>query len=130
MIEYTINALNTSQFFAGIMMLLLNIGSRYITHEYSSNDEEYHQNILLRRVAIFAVCFVGTRNVVISILLTAGFVVISSGLFRGKGEVSREGMTNNLAIPGTAVILSAGAGATPPYGGAVDPSPPLFTTTS
>jgi hypothetical protein len=114
--------------FAGIMMLLLNVGSRYITHEYSSNDEEYHQNIFMRRIAIFAVCFVGTRNIVISILLTAGFVVLAGGLFRGKGDVSREGMTNSLAVPGAAVVLSSLA--TPPYGGAVDPSPPLFNTTS
>jgi len=127
MIEYTINTLNGSPMFAGIMMLLLNVGSRYITHEYSSNDEEYHQNIFMRRLAIFAVCFVGTRNIVTSILLTAGFVILASGLFRGKGEVSREGMSNNLAVPGAAVMMSAGGG---PYGGAVDPSPPLFNTTS
>ena len=112
--------------FAGIMMLLLNVGSRYITHEYSSNDEEYHQNIFMRRLAIFAVCFVGTRNIVTSILLTAGFVILASGLFRGKGEISREGMSNNLAVPGAAVMMSAGG----PYGPAVDPSPPLFNTTS
>ena len=130
MIEYTINMLNGSPMFAGIMMLLLNVGSRYITHEYSSNDEEYHQNILMRRLAIFAVCFVGTRNMITSILLTAGFVILASGLFRGKGPVSREGMTNDLFTAGAAVVLSSPGGATPPYGGAADPSPPLFTTTA
>lgn len=80
--------------FAGIMMLLLNIGSRYITHEYSDNDEEYRQNILLRRLAIFAACFVGTRSIITSVLLTAGFVVLAGGLFRGKSPYSREGMKN------------------------------------
>ena len=85
--------------FAGIMMLLLNVGSRYITHEMSSNDDEYSQNIFLRRIAVFAVCFVGTRDILLSILLTAGFVVLAGGLFRGKGEESREGMKNpDLAI--------------------------------
>ena len=80
--------------FAGIMMLLLNVGSRYITHEMSDDEEEYHQNILLRRIAVFAVCFVGTRDILLSILLTAGFVILAGGLFRGKGEASREGMKN------------------------------------
>ncbi len=80
--------------FAGIMMLLLNVGSRYITHEYSDNDEEYRQNILLRRLAIFAACFVGTRNIITSILLTAGFVILSAGLFRGKSVYAQEGMKN------------------------------------
>lgn len=76
-------------------MLLLNIGSRYITHEYSASDEEYRQNILLRRLAIFAVCFIGTRSITVSIILTAAFVILSAGLFRGKSDYAREGMSNN-----------------------------------
>lgn len=86
------------------MMLVLNIGSRFITHEYSDNDDEYQQNILLRRVAIFAACFVGTRSVITSILLTAGFVILASGVFRGKSSYSKEGMKN----PDMAIRAAAG----------------------
>ena len=89
-----INSLGTSPFFLGVMLLLVNVGSRFITHELSHDDKEYSQNIFFRRLAIFAACFVGTRDVVTSILLTAGFVVIAGGLFRGKGPFSREGMEN------------------------------------
>ena len=97
----------TSPFFAGIMMLLLNVGSRFITHEYSNSDEEYRQNILLRRLAIFAACFIGTRSIVVSIILTAAFVVLSAGLFRGKSEYAKEGM-NNGATQMTAMRAAAG----------------------
>ena len=90
--------------FAGIMMLLLNVGSRYITHEMSGDDEEYRQNIFLRRLAVFAVCFVGTRDAVLSILLAAGFVILAGGIFRGKSESSREGMEN----PDLAMRAAAG----------------------
>jgi hypothetical protein len=103
MIEH-INALASSPFFIGIMMLLLNVGSRFIAHELSDDDKEYSQNILLRRLAIFAVCFVGTRDIVTSILLTAAFVVVAGGLFRGKGPFSREGMEN----PDLAMRAAAG----------------------
>jgi hypothetical protein len=99
-----INAIGTSPFFLGMMMLLLNVGSRFITHELSDDDKEYSQNILLRRLTIFAVCFVGTRDIVTSILLTAGFVIIAGGLFRGKGPFSREGMEN----PDLAMRAAAG----------------------
>lgn len=85
-------------------MLLLNVGSRFITHELSHDDKEYSQNILLRRLSIFAACFVGTRDIVTSILLTAGFVIIAGGLFRGKGPFSREGMEN----PDLAMRAAAG----------------------
>jgi len=90
-----INAVATSPFTIGMMLLLTNIASRYIVHEFSANDEEYGNNILLRRLAVFAVCFVGTRDLVVSIILTAGFVVLAGGIFRGKSEYAREGMHNS-----------------------------------
>ena len=101
-----LNYIEASPMFAGVMMLLLNIGSRYITHEYSDNDEEYQQNILLRLLAVFAACFVGTRSIITSILLTAAFVVLSAGLFRGKSTYAREGMKN--ASPDLAMRAAAG----------------------
>lgn len=91
--ERYVQFVESSPMFAGVMMLLLNIGSRYITHEYSNNDEEYMQNIVLRRLAIFAVCFIGTRSIVTSIILTGAFVILSAGIFRGKSTYAREGMT-------------------------------------
>lgn len=90
-----INAVATSPFAIGMMLLLSNIASRYIVHEFSANDEEYGNNILLRRLAVFAVCFIGTRDLVVSVLLTAGFVVLAGGIFRGKSVLAREGMHNS-----------------------------------
>ena len=99
-----INYVASSPFFVGMMMLLLNVGSRYITHEFSHDDKEYSQNLILRRLSIFAVCFVGTRDLVTSILLTAAFVIVAGGLFRGKGPFAREGMEN----PDLAMRAAAG----------------------
>jgi hypothetical protein len=87
-----LNSLATSPFMIGVMILLTNVASRYVTHEFSSNDEEYSQNILLRRLVIFAICFVGTRDLVVSIILTAGFVILASGFIRGNSQFSKEGM--------------------------------------
>jgi len=94
MIHEQIASFASSPFVVGAMMLLLNVGSRYIVHEFSDNDEEYSQNILLRRMTIFAVCFVGTRDLITSILLTACFVILASGFLRGKTPFAREGMVN------------------------------------
>ena len=85
-----LEVLNESKFFLGIMMILLNLGARYLVDEISTNQEEYTRNLMMRRIAIFAVCFVGTRDVVVSLLLTAGFVILASGFSRK----SSEGMAN------------------------------------
>lgn len=112
--------ITASPFFIGIMMLLLNIGSRYITHEFSDDDNEYSQNILLRRMTIFAVCFIGTRDLVVSILLTAGFVILASGFLRGKSILAREGMKNpDLAMRAAAGL--AGSIDAPAYDAKADP---------
>jgi hypothetical protein len=87
-----INSLASSPFMIGVMILLTNVASRYVVHEFSSNDEEYSRNILLRRFVIFAICFVGTRDLLVSIVLTAGFVILASGFIRGNSEFSKEGM--------------------------------------
>jgi hypothetical protein len=86
-----LDAINNNKFFIGVMMILLNIGSRHLVDEFSGSEEEYNRNILLRRIAIFAVCFIATRDVVHSTLLTAGYIIIASGVSRR----SAEGMTNH-----------------------------------
>jgi hypothetical protein len=85
-----IEVLNNHKLFLGIMLILVNIGSRYFVDELSDDPKTYDRNIILRRIAIFAVCFVGTRDLVYSLLLTAGFIIIASGV----SSRSREGMAN------------------------------------
>lgn len=84
-----LSALNDNKFFLGIMLIVLNLGSRHLVDEFSTNPEEYSRNLVLRRIAVFAVCFVGTRDIVTSIILTAAFVILSTGI----SMRNREGMT-------------------------------------
>jgi len=109
-----IGFLNTNTLFAGIMLLILNVGGRFIIHELEGSDDEYAQNIFLRRLAIFAVCFVGTKDLVISLILTASFVILATGILRPR---FRENMTNSE----TSAVVSTG-----PYGSAQAKDPGLF----
>lgn len=85
-----IDILNNHKLFLGIMLILVNVGSRHFIDELSEDPKVYERNLLLRRIAIFAVCFVGTRDLVYSLLLTAGFIIIASGM----SSRSREGYAN------------------------------------
>ncbi len=86
------DALNDNKLFLGIMLIVLNIGSRHLVDEFSSNPEEYNRNLVLRRIAVFAVCFVGTRDIIVSLILTASFIIISTGV----SMKNREGMQNKV----------------------------------
>ena len=79
-----------SKFALGILMIMTNIWGRHIVDEISTSDEEYRRNLILRRLAIFALCYTATRDLVTSIALTAGFVIIAMGISR-RGP---EGMAN------------------------------------
>ena len=58
-------------------MLLLNVGSRYVELGFSKTQEQALRNGLGREIFILAVVFIGTRDIVISILMTAAFIILS-----------------------------------------------------
>jgi len=76
-----IQTLNQSKFFAGMVMIMLNIGSKYITVKLSPSQEAYLRNFIARELIIFAVAWMGTRDIYTSLILTAVFTVLSDHLF-------------------------------------------------
>jgi len=76
-----LNALNNSKFFAGVVMIMLNIGSKYITVELSKSQEQYLKNNIGRQLLIFAISWMGSRDILIALALTAIFTVLTNHLF-------------------------------------------------
>jgi len=83
-----LETLNGSKLFAGLMMIFLNIGSKFVTIELSSNQKQFLANSILRQVLVFAVAFVGTRDLLISLVLTAVFTVLVDGLLHETSPIS------------------------------------------
>ena len=81
-----IQTLNNSKFFAGILMILMNLGSKYISLELSETQDEFFSNIVIRRIMIFVVIFIATKDVVTSLIITACFVILVSGLFNENSK--------------------------------------------
>lgn len=72
---------NSSKITIGIAMIMFNLGSKYIIMDISKNQEQFFKNIIIRRLTLFCIFFVATRDVFISLVLTAVFVVLAFGLF-------------------------------------------------
>ena len=81
-----IYSLNNSKFFAGILMILMNLGSKYISLELSETQDEFFSNIVIRRIMIFVVVFIATKDIITSIIITACFVILVSGLFNENSK--------------------------------------------
>lgn len=59
-------AINANPYFIGLMMLALNLGGRFIGLELTKAQENFLQNVWVRRLLIFVVLFMGTRNVLVA----------------------------------------------------------------
>lgn len=68
--------LNTSTFFAGFVMLILNIGSRYINLDLNSSTESWIKYLMSKEVLVFAVSWMGTRSIYYALVITACFTIV------------------------------------------------------
>ena len=73
--------LNNSKFFAGIVMILLNVGSKFIAIQFSKSTEEYLKMSVTKQILVFSMAWMGTRDIYTSLILTAVFTVLSDHLF-------------------------------------------------
>jgi len=81
-----LQGLNNSRFFAGLVMIMLNVGSKYITIELSKSQEQYLRNTLARQMLIFAISWMGSRDIITALGLTAVFNVLTQHLFNEKSS--------------------------------------------
>jgi hypothetical protein len=73
--------LNNSKFFAGVIMILLNVGSKFISIQFSRSTEEYLKMNITKQLLVFAMAWMGTRDIYTSLVLTAVFTILSDHLF-------------------------------------------------
>jgi len=79
--------IDNSKYFAGVVMLLLNIGSKYITIEFSETQEAYLKNTFGRQLLIFSFAWLGTRDIVTAIIVTACFVILADYLLNENSKL-------------------------------------------
>ena len=78
--------LNNSKFFAGVVMILLNVGSKFISIQFSKSTEEYLKFSLSKQLLVFAMAWMGTRDIYTALGLTAVFVILSDHLFNEESR--------------------------------------------
>lgn len=79
--------LNNSKFFAGIVMILLNVGSKFITIQFSKSTEEYMKYTVTKQILVFSMAWMGTRDIYTALGLTAIFTILSEYLFNEESSL-------------------------------------------
>jgi hypothetical protein len=79
--------LNNSKFFAGVVMILLNVGSKFIQIQFSKSTEEYMKWSVSKQLLVFAMAWMGTRDIYTALGLTAVFTILSEYLFNEESHM-------------------------------------------
>lgn len=74
-----ITVLNGSKIFAGFMIIVLQISSRFVTIKLSKTMESYLKYTFSKLVLIFAIAWMGTRDIYIALCITLLFSLVMDG---------------------------------------------------
>jgi hypothetical protein len=75
-LDHIIGTINTSPYVSSIMMLLLNLGGRFLGLELTKGQEKFFTHPYVRRFLIFCIMFVATRNILIAIWMTLLIIIV------------------------------------------------------
>ena len=105
---------NSNPYFIGIMMLILNIGGRFISLEVTKKQEQFLQLPWVRRGLIFTVLFVATRNIWVAFWATLTVVLFLGYLFNENSALCIFGQAGSAGSKcGSSAVGAAGDGMTP-----------------
>lgn len=85
-VQYMAHVVNENKYISGLALLFLNFGSKYLSLDISRTQDELMSHKIFRRLTLFTVFFVGTRDLITSVILTAAFVILSSNIFHEKSK--------------------------------------------
>ena len=86
-LNHRVMYLNNSKFFAGVIMILLNVGSKFIQIQFSKSTEEYMKYTVSKQLLVFSMAWMGTRDIYTALGLTAVFTILSDHLFNEESSL-------------------------------------------
>lgn len=81
-----IKGINNSKVFAGLIVITLNIASRFVTIKLSKTMESYLKFTLSRDVLVFCIAWMGSRDIYIALFFTLLFTFVVDFLFNEESS--------------------------------------------
>ena len=81
-----VQTINNSKIFAGIMIITLNIVSKFANFKLSKSLEAYFKYTFSRQILVFAIAWMGTRDIYIALIIMMLFVICTEYLFHEESQ--------------------------------------------
>jgi hypothetical protein len=78
-LPFSLSAINGSPVAWGVAALVVNLGSRFVTMDLTPAQEAVMRHPLTKRLVIFFMIFLVTRNVAIALIITLGVIMVLEG---------------------------------------------------
>ena len=78
--------LNQSKLFAGLMIIILNISSKYVNLKLSKTVESYLKHTFNRDILVFAISWMGTRDIYVALMITTVFIIFIDFIFNEESK--------------------------------------------
>jgi hypothetical protein len=85
-ISKNLSTWNNDKILIGICILLVNLGSKYLIEDLGKVGQQILKYKLIRRLTIFAIIYLGTRDIFISLVLTILFILIKDFLINPESK--------------------------------------------
>jgi hypothetical protein len=79
-----LTTIGSNKLFIGLAMIVMNIGSRYIVNDITADHEEFLKSSIFKKVVMFCIVFIATRDIMTAIIMTFAFSVVMGGLLNKK----------------------------------------------
>jgi len=81
-----IQVINGSKIFAGLMIIILNIASKFVTFKLSKSMESYLKYTFSRQLLVFAITWMGTRDIYIAFVMSMVFIIFTDYLLNEESS--------------------------------------------
>jgi len=82
-----VDTLNNSKYWFALMMLTMNICGKYVEIDIGKRNKKWiATSRIFRRLLIFTIAFIATRDIVASLMITAAFVIMVLHLFNEESD--------------------------------------------
>ena len=83
--------LGENKLFIGFVMIMVNIGARFIIEELSDEHREIAKGDTFRKIVIFCSVFMATRDIMMSLIVTIVFVILMNEVLRTEKKKEDKG---------------------------------------
>jgi len=84
-LQIYLDQMSENKIFIGLIMVLVNIGARFIIEELGEEHKKIIQNTYFRKFVVFCSVFMATRDIGVALIVTLIFAVIINEIL-GKEE--------------------------------------------